>query len=279
MTQWHPVNAQTAPMIHHDTDDTAATLARRIREAHRIVALTGAGMSAESGIPTFRGGDDGLWSRFDPMRLATPEAFAADPDLCWGWYAWRTALVANAQPNAGHNALAWLATHHPDVRVVTQNVDDLHERAGSPHIVHLHGSLFRSRCFDCHTPYTAPTVDPARAEQPCLRVPPPRCAHCDGPIRPGVVWFGEELPEADWRTAKTWLTDTDLVLVIGTSGQVYPAASLAGLARQHGAFVAEINPAGSGQPHGIDLLWRATAATALQQLRDILHPATGDGSS
>src|SRR5690606_4962346 len=153
-----------------------------VTAACRVVALTGAGMSADSGVPTFRGGQDSLWSQFDPMRLATPEAFAADPALVWAWYAWRMALVAPARPTAGHLALAALANVHPDVRVVTQNVDDLHERAGSVDVVHLHGSLFRPRCSACATPCDQDCIDAALASQPILRLAPPRCGRCDGRI-------------------------------------------------------------------------------------------------
>lgn len=234
-------------------------------------------MSAESGIPTFRGEDDSLWSRFDPMRLATPDAFQSDPDLVWGWYAWRMALVAQAQPNAGHRALARLETLHPGLHVVTQNVDDLHERAGSRKVVHLHGSIFRPRCHDCGLPFDGDCIDHTLAAEPRLRLPPPRCPACGGPVRPGVVWFGEDLPRTDWDQARAWMNAADLVLVVGTSGQVYPAAGLAGAARQAGAFVAEINPAGSGQPGGVDLVWRTTAATALPALLCRLEPSPRAG--
>jgi NAD-dependent deacetylase len=255
--------------------DIAIPLARRIAGAPRVVALTGAGMSADSGVPTFRGGQDSLWSQFDPMRLATSDAFAADPDLVWGWYAWRMALVAQARPNAGHLALAALADRHPEVRVVTQNVDDLHERAGSADVVHLHGSLFRPRCSECAAPCEHDCFDATLATRPSLRLAPPRCRRCEGRIRPGVVWFGESLPTADWQTAQDLLAGAGVVLVIGTSGQVYPAAGLASMAREHGAFVVEINPDGGGLPGGVDLVWRATAATALPALVDQLDAGVG----
>ncbi len=233
-------------------------------QAATVTVLTGAGMSAESGIATFRGGDHGLWSRFDPAQLATPEAFRADPDLVWAWYRWRMGGVRAAQPHAGHRALAELAGRGSGWSLITQNVDDLHERAGSRDVIHLHGELFATRCFDCADPM--PDAERARTAEPRLRLPPPRCAHCGGPARPGVVWFGEELPAFAWQSALRAAQSCDLLLVVGTSGVVHPAAMLPELARQAGARIVEINPVASAITPLVDLHWPATAAQALPGL-------------
>ena len=210
----------------------------------RIAFLTGAGMSAESGVPTFRDALTGLWARFDPAGLATPEAFRRDPALCWGWYRWRAALVRRARPNAGHLAIAGLAGRGHEVTVVTQNVDDLHERAGSRDVVHLHGSLFATRCFDCGRPAVPDPIleglDAIGGEG--AREAPRACVACGGPCRPGVVWFGEPLPADAWERACEALAACELLVVVGTSGLVQPAASLPRLAREAGARVVEINP-------------------------------------
>ncbi|MGE0801158.1 MAG: NAD-dependent deacetylase, partial [Lautropia sp.] len=241
----------------------AADLLRLLAPAARIAVLTGAGMSAESGIPTFRGARNGLWARFDPQTLATPEAYRDDRALVWGWYCWRTALVEQARPHAGHRALAALEQSRPGVVVVTQNVDDLHERAGSRDVVHLHGSLFAPRCFDCGRPHPHAAALPDAAQAPALRVAPPACTHCGGPIRPGVVWFGEALPQAAWRRAEAALETCDALLVVGTSGVVHPAAGLPELARRHGKPVVEINPQPSALTPDVEAWWQTTAAEGL----------------
>lgn len=231
--------------------------------ATRIAILTGAGMSAESGVPTFRQAPAGLWEQFDPEQLATPDGWRRDPALVWGWYLWRMALVRAAQPNAGHIALAKAADAR-DLRVVTQNVDDLHERAGSRGVTHLHGSLFAYRCFACARLHEGVEIPPA-ADAP-LRVEPPRCAHCGGRIRPGVVWFGEMLPRAEYNKAIDEATHCDLMLVVGTSGMVNPAASLPPLAKHNGAKVIEINPDMTELSSQADISLRASAATVLPAL-------------
>lgn len=164
-----------------------------LRSAQHIVVFTGAGVSAESGISTFRDDLTGLWSRFDAAELATPDAFRRDPDLVWGWYEWRRMNVLRASPNAGHVAIAAMEHHVPKLTLITQNVDDLHERAGSGSVIHLHGSLFAPRCFACARPARFPDEFPDEPEGG-RRVAPPKCSHCGGRIRPGVVWFGETLP-------------------------------------------------------------------------------------
>lgn len=228
-----------------------------------ICVLTGAGMSAESGVPTFRGTHDSLWSRFDPMQLATAEAWRADAALVWAWYRWRMERVRDAQPHAGHRALAELARRTSRVSLVTQNVDDLHERAGSSVDAHVHGSLFSLRCFDCGRACNdaLPPFDPD-----AQRSAPMACAHCGGSIRPGVVWFGEALPDDAWQMATNAARDCILMLVVGTSGLVHPAAGLPALARRSGATVVEINPERTALSDGVDFSWRAKAALALPAL-------------
>ena len=232
-----------------------------------FVFLTGAGMSAESGVPTFRDGLTGLWSRFDAQTLATPEAFRRDPALVWGWYRWRAWQLLRVHPNAGHDAIAALARRGYRVDVVTQNVDDLHERAGSRGVAHLHGELLRSRCIDCGArrhpdPITHDLAPPAEGG----RETPPSCAACGGAFRPDVVWFGEALPQAQWDTALEAIAACDRVVVVGTSGLVQPAASLPGLARDLGKPVLEINPVPSALTPSADDYWPMTASAGLARL-------------
>lgn len=246
----------------------------------RITVVTGAGMSAESGVPTFRDAPEGLWSRFDPQQLATPEAFSEDPALVWGWYRWRAALVLRAQPNAGHAGIARLQDAGHDVTVVTQNVDDLHERAGSDRVLHLHGSLFASRCSRCAA---APAAEPLR--QDLETVPPegaheapPACATCGGLVRPGVVWFGEGLPADAWRQAQEAVAASELVLVIGTSNLVYPAAALPLAALDAGIPVLEINPHPTALSSQARASWRLPASEGVERLLALLQRAP-DGSN
>ncbi|MEH6388108.1 MULTISPECIES: NAD-dependent deacylase [Pseudomonas] len=215
--------------------------ARLLANADKVVVFTGAGVSAESGIPTFRDRLSGLWERFDPSRLATPDAFLADPELVWGWYEWRRMQICKAKPNAAHIAIAELAARVPDLTVITQNVDDLHERAGSIDVLHLHGSLHTPRCFDCSAPYPDVSAMPEEPEAG-RRLAPPRCRQCSGMIRPGVVWFGESLPEQAFARAFDEAGQCDLLLSIGTSGLVQPAAHIPALALAAGASVIHINP-------------------------------------
>lgn len=195
--------------------------------ARRVTVLTGAGISAESGIPTFRGAD-GLWRHYRPEDLATPEAFAANPALVWEWYLWRRALIAKAEPNAGHLAIAG----HPAVTLITQNVDGLHDRAGSKGILKVHGDIWISRCSVC--PYQ-------RLDRNTVFSGIPACPDCGEPLRPGVVWFGEPLPRLVWDNAERAANGCDVFLVAGTSAQVYPAAGLIDLATRAGARTIEVN--------------------------------------
>lgn len=203
-----------------------------IAAAKRIAVLTGAGVSKESGIPTFRD-NDGLWQNYRAEQLASQEGFDQDPVLVWQWYEMRRAVIAQAEPNPAHHALVRLQDRTPRFTLITQNVDGLHERAGSRDVQRLHGSIWITRCVQCG------------AESEDLRVPfpelPPRCA-CGGILRPGVVWFGEALPRRVWDNAEQAARNADLLLVVGTSAVVYPAASLVPLAAREGAKVVEINP-------------------------------------
>lgn len=243
----------------------------------QITVITGAGMSAESGIPTFRDALTGLWARFDPQHLATPEAFHEDPALVWGWYRWRAALVLRARPNAGHLGLAELEEAGHDVTVVTQNVDDLHERAGSTRVLHLHGSLFASRCIKCGA---APAAEPLRENVDAVpaegsREAPPACTACGGRLRPGVVWFGEGLPESAWLQAQDAVAACDLLLVIGTSNLVYPAAALPLAALEAGTPVLEINPQPTALSARADTSWRLPASEGVQRLMTRLQESPG----
>lgn len=240
----------------------AETVRQWVTEARHIAVLTGAGVSAESGVPTFRDATDSLWARYDPMTLATPEAFAEEPSLVWAWYLRRAQLIRQVAPNAGHVALAALERTH-QVSVITQNVDNLHERAGSTAVTHLHGGLFDYRCFDCSRPFTGQIAEPAEIPE---RVDPPHCQECFGWIRPGIVWFGESLPVQAIDDAVEACSNCDLMLVIGTSGVVQPAGSLPFLAVDAGTKVVEINPQETALSDALHLCWRATAAEALPEL-------------
>lgn len=208
-------------------------LCRALRDARHVVAMTGAGMSAESGVPTFRDAQTGMWARFRPEELATPQAFRRDPRRVWEWYAWRRELVARAAPHAGHGALVELERRAKRFTLITQNVDGLHRRAGSARVLELHGNLERSVCSAERT-----VMD---SWQETGEVPP-RCPRCGAPLRPDVVWFGEPLPQAAITEAFAAAAECDVFLCIGTSAQVQPAASLPVEALARGAAVVEVNP-------------------------------------
>ncbi len=236
-----------------------------LREARHVVTFTGAGVSAESGLSTFRDATTGLWSRFDPTRLATPEAFEANPELVWGWYEWRRMRVRRAEPNAAHRAIAALEAKVPKTTLITQNVDDLHERAGSRAPIRLHGSLFAPRCFSCGSGHGA-LADPPADFEDGKPLAPPRCASCGGSIRPGVVWFGEALPEDAMQRAFEAARDCDVLLSIGTSGAVYPAADIPRQARRAGAVIVEVNPNPTDLDDVADFRLRGPAAEILPRL-------------
>ncbi|MCD6680220.1 MAG: NAD-dependent deacylase [Burkholderiaceae bacterium] len=235
-----------------------------LRDARHVVVFTGAGVSAESGIPTFRDALTGLWARFDPQALATEEGFRADPTLVWRWYAERRAAVANARPNAAHEAIArYEARGGRRVDVVTQNVDGLHRRAGSHRVLELHGDITRVKCLDgCGAPEP---IDPAFDWRGDAREPPP-CPRCGAPLRPDVVWFGEFLSEAALAEAQRAASSCDAMLVVGTSALVYPAAELPVLARRSGARLVVVDPERTAIDDIADAVVRAPAAVALPSL-------------
>lgn len=204
-----------------------------LRRAQHIAVLTGAGVSAESGVPTFRDAQSGLWSKFDPMELATREAFERNPKLVWEWYAHRRELVAHAQPNAGHYALVELEKRVPRFSLITQNIDGLHQRAHSRNVIELHGNIHATKCFreDMRVSNWFPTDEI-----------PPRCPRCGAYLRPDVVWFGEMLPRRALDLAFLAAQNCSVFFSIGTSGVVEPAASLAYDALRQGAIVIEVNP-------------------------------------
>jgi NAD-dependent deacetylase len=226
-----------------------------VRAAQRLVVLTGAGMSAESGVPTFRDAQTGLWSKFRPEDLATEDAFRARPATVWDWYAERRASIAQVQPNAGHLALAAYAQRHPGrLTLVTQNVDGLHQRAGSPGVLALHGNIAEDKWLD--PPRECCSLDAAVAGRP------PSCGRCGNLVRPGVVWFGELLPAEMLEAAERAARACDLMLVVGTAGAVYPAA---GLARMAAGRVVVLNPHPSELDDAADRVVRGTAAQVLPQ--------------
>ena len=208
-------------------------LLQRISTSQRITVLTGAGVSAESGVPTFRDAQTGLWAKFKPEELATPSAFRREPRLVWEWYAWRRELVAKANPNPAHIALVECEKRVPSFTLITQNVDDLHRRAGSRNVIELHGNITRTKCFDENV---------VVKNWPDTAEIPPRCPRCGGFLRPDVVWFGEAMPEVETARAFAASAQCDVFLSIGTSAVVHPAASLPFHALEHGATVIEINP-------------------------------------
>ncbi|OFV94062.1 MAG: NAD-dependent protein deacylase [Acidobacteria bacterium RIFCSPLOWO2_12_FULL_54_10] len=231
--------------------------------AKSLCVFTGAGVSQESGIPTFRG-ENGLWKQFRAEDLATPEAFERNPQLVWEWYAWRRELIHNAQPNAAHRALAQIESAlsmKSDGRftLITQNVDGLHQRAGSQNIILLHGDIWVLRCSACDFQ--------RRDESVPLHPLPPICPACRSLLRPGVVWFGEPLPSADWTDATHAAEAADVFLVIGTSALVYPAAHLPQLAKQHGAQLIEINPERTALSSLADLFIQGKAAEAFASIQ------------
>jgi NAD-dependent deacetylase len=207
-------------------------LIRFLRKAERVAALTGAGVSQESGLRTFRDAQTGLWTQYRPTDLASPEAFERDPKLVWDWYAWRREAIKSVRPNPGHYALADMAHHIPDFSLITQIVDDLHRMAGSPHVIELHGNLQRVKCSSCGK--QAEAGEEADGDVP-------RCESCGSMLRPDVVWFSESLPRVELESAVEAARTCHVFFSIGTSGLVQPAASLAYAARNRGAAVVEIN--------------------------------------
>jgi NAD-dependent deacetylase len=213
--------------------DYPEALRKKLRAANTVTVLTGAGISAESGVPTFRDAQTGMWAKFNPQELATPEAFQRNPKLVWEWYAMRRAKVQSVQPNPGHYALVALEQRVGQFTLITQNVDGLHQRAGSKNVIELHGNITRVKCFEDDQP-----VDKWDETGEA----PPRCPRCGGRLRPDVVWFGESLPPAALAAAERASEESEVFLSIGTSSVVYPAAALPFTALEAGAMVVEINP-------------------------------------
>jgi NAD-dependent deacetylase len=214
--------------------DIPSSLVEALRAASHVAALTGSGISAESGVPTFRDPQEGLWAKYRPEELATPQAFRRNPKLVWDWYTWRRQVVAQAMPNPGHLALAEMERRVPRLTLITQNVDGLHQRAGSRAVVELHGNINRTKCFREGVAVDA-WEDTGQS--------PPACPRCGGPLRPDVVWFGETLPLDALQAAVEAAGTCQVFFSIGTSGLVEPAASLAYAVLRRGALVVEINPA------------------------------------
>ena len=236
------------------TDLDIRSAAHSIRGSQRLTVLTGAGVSKESGVPTFRDALDGLWARYDPTQLANANAFRRNPKLVWDFYQYRREIMKPAKPNPGHFALAELERRFPHMQIITQNVDDLHEQAGSNNVIRLHGRISANKCFDnCQgnpTPVDIETLEWNRDEDA------PRCPHCGAYVRPDVVWFGEMLPTNQLQAAIDACEATDVMLVIGTSGVVRPVADMPLYAKQRGATLIEINPVESELTPAADL-WLA----------------------
>lgn len=261
-----------------DSEDSRRRAAEALRSARAIVCLTGAGVSAESGIPTFRDAQTGLWSRFDPETLASAEGFQRDPSLVWRWYMWRFGKLGDARPNPGHAALArlerWCAAAETrgqtPVRfdLFTQNIDDLHEQAGSRNVYHLHGRIDRFRCNSCGLPWEMPDSGEVADG-------PPRCSACSGLIRPDVVWFGEGLPAGTLGKAFDRTAVCDLLLIVGTSGRVYPVAQMPFEARQAGACIIDVNPGDSPLSSLADIRLRGPSAMELPAVMEILETDSG----
>jgi NAD-dependent deacetylase len=236
------------------TIDIPPTLLESLRAARHVVVLTGAGISAESGVPTFREAQTGLWAKYDPQELATLQAFQRNPQLVWEWYAWRRELVAQAEPNPGHLALVELEQLVPKFTLITQNVDGLHGRSGNQNIIELHGNLARTKCFDNHH---------IISDWPSTEALPPRCPQCQSLLRPDVVWFGETLPSVALQQAIEASRTCDLFLSIGTSSLVQPAASLPLEALHHKAITIEINPDTTPITPYVTFALQGTAGTIL----------------
>ena len=258
-------------------------IAAALKRAKHVAVLTGAGVSAESGVPTFRDAQTGLWARFRPEDLATPEAFKRNPPLVWQWYQERRAAIAKVAPNPGHFALAQMQTRFERFTLITQNVDGLHVKAGSTEVIELHGNILKTKCFECNAPQeTAATLTadgdgtqtsvppPSSSSAPPRPLAPPPC-HCGKSIcRPDVVWFTEALPIAAIDRAQQAARECDVFFSIGTSTQVFPAADLPFEAKARGAVVVEINPDDTPLTQHADYVLRAPSGIALPALLQAL---------
>jgi len=229
----------------------------KLKIAKNIVILSGAGMSAESGVSTFRD-PDGLWAKFSPTELASMDGFMSNPQLVWDWYSMRLNVINNVSPNNGHKAVAEMEKYFDDVTVITQNVDKLHQRAGSKKVYELHGNIVENYCSKCHEPFTKSILE--------LDKEIPKCEHCGGYIRPAVVWFGEELPQKAFKESVIASQKADIMFVIGTSGEVYPAAQLPFNAKNSGAFVVEINPNHTALSQYLDISIHEPSGVAMPKI-------------
>ncbi len=234
-------------------------LLQKIAEAEHVAILTGAGVSAESGIKTFRD-PDGLWAQLNPAELASVEGFMANPQLVWSWYRHRVEVINDAKPNPGHYAIAKMQDMFPKFTLITQNVDRLHHRAGSRKVIELHGNIVENHCFDCKSPFTGDTALPDGHL--------PVCPICGGRIRPSVVWFGEMLPVDAIEAAEEAAYSCDVFFSVGTSAEVYPAANLPVTAKRNGAFVVEVNPNFTVLSGYVDAKLAAPSGEALPVLLD-----------
>ena len=239
--------------------DIPGALIAALRDARHVCVLTGAGVSAESGVPTCREAQDGLWANYNPQELATPDAFLADPALIWRWYRWRRETVAGVEPNPGHFALARLADIVPQLTLITQNVDNLHQRAGSQNVTEFHGNIFDDRCF----------AD-GSLQQGDEESAVPVCRDCGSNLRPGVVWFGEAIPAQALDHSCAAASACDVFLSVGTSSLVFPAAGLADLAKQSGAIVAEITPNPTANASNFDFALAGNSGIVLPELVNFL---------
>ncbi len=233
-------------------------LIEALRNASHTAVITGAGVSAESGVPTFRDAQTGLWAKYEPTELATPQAFRRDPKLVWDWYAWRRERVLAVKPNPGHFALAELARQCEQFTLITQNVDGLHQQAGSENVIELHGNIMRARCFDMH--HVAESWPDDIDDQP------PKCTQCNSLMRPDVVWFNEGLPTDALDGAMNASQNCDVFFSIGTSSVVQPAASMATIAAQNGATVIEINPTPTPLTHQADFVITEPSGEVLPEI-------------
>jgi len=232
------VHQQSQP--EHVSPDQLRAVAGILRASKRLVVLTGAGVSKESGIPTFRDALDGLWAQYDPVRLATPRGFRQNPKLVWDWYQYRRGLIAQAQPNPGHLAIAALERYLPHVVVITQNIDGLHDKAGSTDVIPIHGDIQKDKCFaNCQGDPTWIDISTLAWDEDAG---PPCCPHCGAYVRPAVVWFEETLPPRALERAISLSQRADVMLVVGTSGVVQPVASFPFMAAEAGATIIEVNP-------------------------------------
>ena len=242
----------------------STSLARRLSGAHAVVAFTGAGVSAESGVPTFRG-TDGIWSKLRPEELASMDAFMKNPSLVWEWYAHRKKIMSGIEPNPGHRALVRMEGLVSAFAVVTQNIDNLHTRAGSRTVYELHGNIERNYCMQCGKAYGS---DFAAAGSGV-----PLCPACGGLVRPDVVWFGEMLPEEEWGASVRAAEGAEVFMSIGTSAVVYPAASLPLIAKRAGAYILEINPEPTPLTPAADEFLQGRSGVLLPLLADAMEKA------